>query len=216
MNVEDAANPIVEFFHKLLGRNLWILPTALSISSWFIYNQDESRWYMLFCAILFGLITILYIIVCICSFIHRIYVRYCEEKEAEEIRIKKVEAAKVKQREDNEQYASYIWKLVCHADADSISVATLLLSCEMLDNDRHIRFVPFPKNNNRNSDEQIKLNAFCEISSYFSYYNSSYSTIELIKREQCREGIYFHIEPYFYLLLENYLNNNQWEKVALT
>lgn len=216
MNVEDTANPIVEFFHKLLGRNLWILPTALSISSWFIYNKDESHWYMLFSAIFFGLITVLYIIVCIFSFIRRIYVSHCEEKEAEKFRLKEVEVAKVKQRKENEQYASYIWKLVSHAESDSISVATLLFSCEMLDNDRHIRFAPFPKNNNRNSDEQIKINAFCEISNYFSYNNSSYSSIELIKREQCREGIYFHIEPYFYLLLENYLKNNRWEKVALT
>lgn len=31
---EDSINPIINFFHKLLGNNLWILPAALAFASW--------------------------------------------------------------------------------------------------------------------------------------------------------------------------------------
>ena len=34
---EDTINPIINFLHKLLGKNLWILPVVLAFSSGYIY-----------------------------------------------------------------------------------------------------------------------------------------------------------------------------------
>lgn len=214
MSVEEAANPIVEFFHKLLGRNLWIVPTAISLSSWYIYNQDTSRWYLLFSAILFGIITVLYGIVCVLSFIKRLFLMFVNEKEEKEQRRKQIEAANNTEKGKKEKYASYIWKFVCHAKPDSIYVASLLLSCEMLNGDKYIRYVPFPESNKRDSEEELRFNAFAEICCYFTYNDSKYcNTLSLIERDQCREGIYYKIDPFFYSLLENYISTNKWEKI---
>lgn len=57
---EDTINPIINFLHKLLGKNLWILPVALAFSSGYIYLYVNNTWWLLYIAIICSLISILY------------------------------------------------------------------------------------------------------------------------------------------------------------
>lgn len=56
---EDTINSIINFLHKLLGKNLWILPVALAFSSWYIYLYVNNTWWLLYIAIICSLISIL-------------------------------------------------------------------------------------------------------------------------------------------------------------
>lgn len=213
MSTEESINPIVEFFHKFLGGNLWILPLALTISSWIMYEKDNERWYFLFSAILFGIVTVLYLLVQLFLFLKKVYINHLRNVALREKQIKDTEVAKANEHLQKTKHASQIWKLVAHADKSKIEIASKMLSLEMFEENERIRFVPMPPNGF--GPEHTIVQAFYHVSEYFRFQKQYYSKIVLIEREQTREGYYFYIEPYFYLLLKNFAEVGKWEKVSI-
>lgn len=211
MSIEDAVNPIVDFINRLLGHHLWIVPIAISATSWLVYRIDESRWYLLYIAILFGIITVLYVLSQLYSLIANCISEHKQKKKAEEKKAKEAECARNNERRCREERATQIWKLVCHAKIDMVDAATHFLGLEVFDENKYVRYLAFPKGGDYQGSKLF--DAFCQVAEYFEYpvpYSSPFSLIQL---ERCKEGVYFYFNEYFYSLLENYSRTKEWKKL---
>lgn len=207
MSIEEAINPVVDFFHKLLGRHLWIVPTAISATSWIVYKIDETKWYLLYMAILFGLITGLYIMAQLFALIKNGISKIISKRKTKRRKLKEAECVRSNEIRRREEHASIIWKLVCHTDKEILDAALHFLDLEIFDGNKYIRYLPLPKN----EDYQGRrvYDAFNQIADHFYY--PSHAT--LVERERSKEGLYFQIESYFYSLLESYATTKTWKKL---
>lgn len=207
---EDTLNPIVTFLHKLLGNNLWILPTALAVTSWIMWFIEGSNWFLAI-AILSSTISILYICTVIYTSIKSKIISRKEAKAATKHR-QREEAEKVLEEENRERkHASKVWKLVAHTKMEAIDLAAFLLSLEIHDGQECLRFCPI-----RTTDNYEKQRLQWQLTNlhlHFEYNSPNYAHIKLIQVEQFPDVIYFNIEPYFYKLLKHYVDTKKWEKI---
>ena len=208
---EETINPIINFFHKLLGNNLWILPVAVTIASWYIFYLHQDKWIMLYIAIICSLIAILHIFSRIF-----IWIRNAIKKHLHNIKVRDALENRAKQDQaenerKNREHAAYIWKLVGHLDKDLIMGATLFLTLEIHDDDKHIRFVKIPKKQLSEEDKRFRL--YFDIIEKLTFNDSYGSFIKLIIEERVNDIMYFYIEPYFFNLIENFQLTQKWIKI---
>lgn len=136
---EDTINPIINFFHKLLGNNLWIIPVSVGIASWCIYCIYPDKWIVLYVAITCSVIAVLHICSNLCLWIKKTIKKHKEKAVAKELAIHRREQEFAANERRNLEYASAIWKLVAHIDNNLIEAATMFLSLEIHDEDKHVR-----------------------------------------------------------------------------
>lgn len=208
---EETINPIINFFHKLLGNNLWILPVAVAIASWYIFYLHQDKWIMLYIAIICSLIAILHIFSRIFVFISNIIKRHRSNIKALNDSEKRAKQAQVYDEKQAREHATTIWKYVAHLDTDLIMAATLFLSIEIHDEDKHIRFVKIPKD--LFSDEGKLYQLYLEIIGKITFQNYNGTIVRLIDFERYNDIMYFYIEPYFFSLIENFQITKKWVKI---
>ncbi len=212
MNIEeDSLNPIITFFHKLLGNDLWIIPISVAIASWIIFYFYPEKWIVLYVGIICSLIAILHICSSIFVWIKNVIRNRKNEKDAKEKSIKKREQEKAAIERKKLEHASAIWKLVAHLDNDLIWGATLFLALEIHDGDKNIRFVKIPTE--QFSEESKRYNFYFSIIEKLTFSNGYNSSLKMIRSERVNDIMYFHFEPYFLSLLENFYATQKWIKI---
>lgn len=209
--VEESITPIISFLHKLLGNNLWILPVAFAIGSWCMYYLYPEKWLLLYTAIVCSIIAILLIFIRIFVFITNIIKRHRSNIKAREDSEKRAKQAQVYDEKQAREHATTIWKYVAHLDTDLIMAATLFLSIEIHDEDKHIRFVKIPKD--LFSDEGKLYQLYLEIIGKLTFQNYNGTIVRLIDFERFNDIMYFDIDPYFFSLIENFQITKKWVKV---
>ncbi len=212
MNLEEETlSPIIKFFHKLLGNNLWILPVAVAIASWCIFYLYQDNWIILYIAIICSLIVVLHIFSCIFIWIRNAFRSHRSNVEARETAAKRAKQAQADNERRSREHADAIWKLVGHLDTDLIWAATLFLSLDIHDDDKLIRFVKIPIDNFSEDGKRYRL--YFEIIHKLTFSNEYGSSFKLINDERVNDIMYFHIEPYFFSLIESFQTTQNWTKV---
>lgn len=212
MNMEEEIiNPLINFFHKLLGDNLWILPIAVAIASWCIFYLHQDKWIILYIAIICSLIAILHIFSRIFMWIRNAFIRYQSNVKTREAAAKRAKQAQADNERTNREHADTIWKLVGHLDTDLIRATTLFLSLEIHDGDKLIRFVKIPKD--QFSEEGKRYRLYFNIIRKLTFQNGYSSSFKLINEERVKDIMYFYIEPYFFNLIENFQSTQKWIKI---
>lgn len=208
---EDTINPIINFFHKLLGTNLWILPVSVAVSSWILYYIYPNIWWHLYIAMICSSIAFLHL--CSISFvgIKKAIKRHKCKKAEERMAMKKSEQERVENERRKREHANTIWKYVAHLDKDLISATCCFLQLDIHDEDKHIRFVKIP---NEDFSDKVKLyRLYFRIIEELTFKCGYNSSIKMIDYERVNDVMYFQIEPYFYTLLENYESTKKWNKL---
>ncbi len=211
---EDTINPIVNFIHKLLGNNLWILPVSIAIASWIIwyfYPEKHGEWWLLYVAIICSLIAMLHICSVVFIWIKNTYNDRKKNKAAKNTEIKRCEQELATREQKKREHASYIWKFVAHLDDDVIKAATLFLSLGIHDEDKCIRYVKIPSE--EHYEERKHINIYFQIIQRLTFTNGYRSSCKMITDERVNNIIYFYIEPYFLCLIEHYQKTKKWEKL---
>lgn len=212
MNLEEETiNPIINFLHKLLGNNLWILPIAIAIASWCVFYLYQDKWIVLYIAIICSLISILYIFSRIFIWIKDIITKHkmkIEEREAFVMRAKQAQAENERQ---NREHAASIWKLVGHLDIDLIKAATVFLTLKIHDEDKYVRFIKIPKDHG--SEEYKLYDLLFGIIGKLTFQGNYGTPFKLINEERIKDIMYFHIDSYFFSLIENFKSTGNWIKL---
>lgn len=204
---EDFATAIVSFFHKFLGKKLWIVPLALAIGLWSAWFYGKKDWYIFSSAIFFSAIIGLFFITILYSLIalgiNKIIQHY---KNKNQERTNSLNLEKRRKNKENE-HANRVWKLVAHSELDYIKIASYILSLEKHDDNDYVRFFKSPK---PFSNEEKMFNAIYGIQNYFNFQG-----YPLLKIEQTLGGIYITIDPYFYKLLDQFNQREEWKKIEI-
>lgn len=208
---KDVITSVVSFLHKLLGHNLWILPVAIAIASWYLYFYVLNHWGILYAALICSLITILLIVYNLYAALKNAIKRRKRRKAEELAQINKIEREKALAEREKNEYIDFIWKYIAHIDADLVSKTTSFLDLDIHDGNQRIRFIKLP--DNCSYSEQKKIDDYKDLCRKFTFVNPSETTLELIEYEYLNNVIYFYIEPYFHALLENFRKTNRWEKI---
>lgn len=207
---EEAINPIVNFFHKLLGNHLWILPAALGVTGWIMWGINGSDIY-LFIAILCSAIIVLYIITLIFAGIRKVVKSYNKKKVAKKTRELQEKQRQLDITNKEQHHASRIWRLVAHTDIEFVKGASVVLDFGIHDNNECLRFLQIPKNADRTWHSG--LNGLSTIASHFQYNLGYGNQIKLIEIIQQKDVIYIQIEEYFYRLIKNFVDTGKWVKL---
>ena len=208
---EDSINPIINFFHKLLGNNLWILPAALAFASWIVWFIDGSNLY-LFTAILCSAIIFLYISTLIYAGIQRAIKSHKTKTIAKRTRELQEKQKQLDLKNEENRHASRIWKLVAHTNLEFVKGAMVLLNFGIHDEDECLRFIQIPQNNS-DSTWYKGLQGISKIAAHFEYNLGYGNHVKLIDIIQQKDVIYIQIEAYFYKLLKHFADTENWEKI---
>ena len=208
---EDTINPIINFLHKLLGKNLWILPVALAFSSGYIYLYVNNTWWLLYIAIICSLISILYFLSISFVVVKNTIKHYNDKKAADKAFEKKQAQEKDAKEQKVQEHNNIIWKFVAHLDSDLITAATLFLQLDIHDDDKYTRYVKIPTNGSYKEHELYQ--ACLAIVNELTFQKNIDYPVRMIEYEQVNQIVYFYIEPYFFSLVENYKTTAKWTKV---
>ncbi len=146
-----------------------------------------------------------------CVGIKKTIKRYKRNKEAEKLAIKKSEQERAEAERHKREHANTIWKYVAHLDKEFISAACCFLQLDIHDEDKHIRFIKIQKEDF--SDKAKLYRVYFRIIDELTFRCGYNSSIKLINYERVNDIMYFHIESYFYTLLENYESTKKWNKL---
>lgn len=208
---EDSISPIINFLHKLLGSNLWILPISFAIGSWSLFLHRPDIWWLLYIAIICTIIFVLHIFSIIYIKIKNAFKKKQDKLFAKEYAIKKELQEKAEAEQRKQKYANKIWKCVAHLDKDLISASMLFLQLDIHDDDKYTRYVKIPTNGS--SKEHELYQACLAIVNELTFQKNIGYPVRMIEYEQVNQIVYFYIEPYFFSLVENYKTTAKWTKV---
>lgn len=208
---EDSISPIINFLHKLLGSNLWILPISFAIGSWSLFLHRPDIWWLLYIAIICTIIFVLHIFSIIYIKIKNAFKKKQDKLFAKEYAIKKELQEKAEAEQRKQKHANKIWKCVAHLDNDLISASMLFLQLNIHDDDKYTRYVKIPTNGS--SKEHELYQACLVIVNELTFQKNIGYPVRMIEYEQVNQIVYFYIEPYFFSLVENYKTTAKWTKV---
>lgn len=208
---EDSISPIINFLHKLLGSNLWILPISFAIGSWSLFLHRPDIWWLLYIAIICTIIFVLHIFSIIYIKIKNAFKKKQDKLFAKEYAIKKELQEKAEAEQRKQKHANKIWKCVAHLDNDLISASMLFLQLNIHDDDKYLRYVKIPENSY--GDEYKLFQCYIKIIESFTFYFESGYRIKLIEEEKINDIMYFKIDRYFYNLLYSFKETGVWRKI---
>ena len=208
---EDSISPIINFLHKLLGSNLWILPISFAIGSWSLFLHRPDIWWLLYIAIICTIIFVLHIFSIIYIKIKNAFKKKQDKLFAKEYAIKKELQEKAEAEQRKQKHANKIWKCVAHLDNDLISASMLFLQLNIHDDDKYTRYVKIPTNGSYKEHELYQ--ACLAIVNELTFQKNIDYPVRMIEYEQVNQIVYFYIEPYFFSLVENYKTTAKWTKV---
>ena len=180
-------------FKILIGKDGWIIWTAASIVSWWIFTAERIQVFFyiaLFCSI----VVLLKICNAIFNSLIKLRAKHLAQVEVDQIEAKRVDD--IRQRELF--YSKIIWQQFYIVDKKYLDSALKLLDFEKIPQFEYSRFI---KRDLINSELESEIwRTICNLRIQQEYYQQ----YDLIKQDRKPEGIILNFDYYFYLLLTHY------------
>ena len=202
---------IYGFCQRIFGKNLWFIPLIVACTAWYMFycgkELHDWPWYLPI-AIASTLLTIILFF----QSYGKSYLKSWWDKHVQKkLENEKAKKARIVQEKKKEERHSLIWKYVAYTNKDDLNLIASLLELNCHDNNKLTRYFIIPKDNF--CKEYKLLNKLVYIASLFTFSTGYINPLILITVERQREVVYFHIDSYFFELLENYRKTNIWEKL---
>lgn len=209
-DIKDTVDAVIGFLSKIVGNQHWVYLFSLCLVCWYGFYLSNSFWFLL-SSIFLSLILVISFMVTIYNVVAKHISNYRNKKRVKEQKHQNELLQKKQKIEQAQQHASLIWHYVGYFDKVKIDRAISFLTFPIHDNNKYVRFIRRPHDNDfERYDEYWKL--YNSIAKY-QFGRQHYNKLALLDKTEINEGFYVKFEPYFYSLLENYLQNNKWEKL---
>ena len=191
--MSELSDNISALLKVLIGKDGWIIWTAASIVSWWIFTADRIIIFFyiaLFCSIV--------ILLKICNAIYNSFIKL-RAKHLARIEVEQIEAKRVNDIRKKELfYNKIIWQHFYIADKKYLDFALKLLDYDKIPQFEYSRFI---KRDLINSELESEIwSTICNLRAQQEYYQH----YDLIKEERKPEGIILNFDRYFYSLLLHY------------
>lgn len=189
----EFGDNISALFKVLIGKDGWIIWTAASIVSWWIFTADRIQVFFyiaLFCSIV--------VLLKICNAIYNSFLKL-RSKHLAQIEVEQIEAKRVNDIRQRELlYNKIIWQQFYIVDKKYLDSALKLLDFDKIPQFEYSRFI---KRDLINSELESEMwSTICNLRVQQEYYQQ----YDLIKQEMKPEGIILNFDSYFYSLLLHY------------
>ena len=189
----EFGDNVSALFKILIGKDGWIIWTAASIVSWWIFTAERIQVFFyiaLFCSI----VVLLKICNAIFNSLIKLRAKHLAQVEVDQIEAKRVDD--IRQRELF--YSKIIWQQFYIVDKKYLDSALKLLDFEKIPQFEYSRFI---KRDLINSELESEIwRTICNLRIQQEYYQQ----YDLIKQDRKPEGIILNFDYYFYLLLTHY------------
>lgn len=191
--MSELSDNISALLKVLIGKDGWIIWTAASIVSWWIFTADRILIFFyiaLFCSIV--------ILLKICNAIYNSFIKL-RAKHLARIEVEQIEAKRVNNIRKTELfYNKIIWQHFYIADKKDLDFALKLLDYDKIPQFEYSRFI---KRDLINSKLESEIwDTICNLRVQKEYYQQ----YDLIKEDRHPEGIILNFDRYFYSLLLHY------------
>lgn len=191
--MSELSDNISALLKVLIGKDGWIIWTAASIVSWWIFTADRIIIFFyiaLFCSIV--------ILLKICNAIYNSFIKL-RAKHLARIEVEQIEAKRVNDIRKKELfYNKIIWQHFYIADKKYLDFALKLLDYDKIPQFEYSRFI---KRDLINSELESEIwSTICNLRVQQEYYQH----YDLITEERKPEGIILNFDRYFYSLLLHY------------
>lgn len=200
----EFGDNISALFKVLIGKDGWIIWTAASIVSWWIFTADRIQVFFyiaLFCSIV--------VLLKICNAIYNSFLKL-RSKHLAQIEVEQIEAKRfndIRQREL--LYNKIIWQQFYIVDKKYLDSALKLLDFDKIPQFEYSRFI---KRDLINSELESEMwSTICNLRIQQEYYQQ----YDLIKQEMKPEGIILNFDSYFYLLLDHYKQTGERKYIEI-
>ena len=200
----EFGDNISALFKVLIGKDGWIIWTAASIVSWWIFTADRIQVFFyiaLFCSIV--------VLLKICNAIYNSFLKL-RSKHLAQIEVEQIEAKRfndIRQREL--LYNKIIWQQFYIVDKKYLDSALKLLDFDKIPQFEYSRFI---KRDLINSELESEMwSTICNLRIQQEYYQQ----YDLIKQERKPEGIILNFDSYFYLLLDHYKQTGERKYIEI-
>lgn len=191
--MSELGDNISALLKLLIGKDGWIIWTAASIVSWWIFTADRILIFFyiaLFCSIV--------ILLKICNAIYNSFIKL-RAKHLARIEVEQIEAKRVNDIRKKELfYNKIIWQHFYIANKKYLDFALKLLDYDKIPQFEYSRFI---KRDLINSELESEIwSTICNLRVQQEYYQQ----YDLIKEDRKPEGIILNFDSYFYSLLLHY------------
>ena len=200
----EFGDNISALFKVLIGKDGWIIWTAASIVSWWIFTADRIQVFFyiaLFCSIV--------VLLKICNAIYNSFLKL-RSKHLAQIEVEQIEAKRVNDIRQRELlYNKIIWQQFYIVDKKYLDSALKLLDFDKIPQFEYSRFI---KRDLINSELESEMwSTICNLRVQQEYYQQ----YDLIKQEMKPEGIILNFDSYFYLLLDHYKQTGERKYIEI-
>lgn len=200
----EFGDNISALFKVLIGKDGWIIWTAASIVSWWIFTADRIQVFFyiaLFCSIV--------VLLKICNAIYNSFLKL-RSKHLAQIEVEQIEAKRVNDIRQRELlYNKIIWQQFYIVDKKYLDSALKLLDFDKIPQFEYSRFI---KRDLINSELESEMwSTICNLRIQQEYYQQ----YDLIKQEMKPEGIILNFDSYFYLLLDHYKQTGERKYIEI-
>ena len=191
--MSELGDNISALLKLLIGKDGWIIWTAASIVSWWIFTADRIQVFFyiaLFCSIV--------VLLKICNAIYNSFIKL-RAKHLARIEVEQIEAKRVNDIRKKELfYNKIIWQHFYIADKKYLDFALKLLDYDKIPQFEYSRFI---KRDLINSELESEIwSTICNLRVQQEYYQQ----YDLIKEDRKPEGIILNFDSYFCSLLLHY------------
>ena len=202
--MSELGDNISALLKVLIGKDGWIIWTAASIVSWWIFTADRIIIFFyiaLFCSIV--------ILLKICNAIYNSFIKL-RAKHLARIEVEQIEAKRVNDIRQRELlYNKIIWQQFYIVDKKYLDSALKLLDFDKIPQFEYSRFI---KRDLINSELESEMwSTICNLRIQQEYYQQ----YDLIKQEMKPEGIILNFDSYFYLLLDHYKQTGERKYIEI-
>lgn len=209
-DIKDTIDAIIGFLSKIVGNQHWIYLVSLCLVCWYGFYLSNSFWFLL-SSIFLSLIIVISFLVSIYHIITKHISKHRTKKRVKEQKYQNELLQEKQKKEQAQKHASLVWHYVGYFDKEKIEAATVFLTFKIHDGNKYVRFIKRPPETDYKANELYwKL---YNIIHMYQFNRPHYNRLALLDKTDINEGFYVEIEPYFYSLLENYLENGKWEKL---
>lgn len=202
--MSELGDNISALLKVLIGKDGWIIWTAASIVSWWIFTADRIQVFFyiaLFCSIV--------VLLKICNAIYNSFLKL-RSKHLAQIEVEQIEAKRVNDIRQRELlYNKIIWQQFYIVDKKYLDSALKLLDFDKIPQFEYSRFI---KRDLINSELESEMwSTICNLRIQQEYYQQ----YDLIKQEMKPEGIILNFDSYFYLLLDHYKQTGERKYIEI-
>ena len=202
--MSELSDNVSALLKVLIGKDGWIIWTAASIVSWWIFTADRIIIFFyiaLFCSIV--------ILLKICNAIYNSFIKL-RAKHLARIEVEQIEAKRVNDIRKKELfYNKIIWQQFYIVAKKYLDSALKLLDFDKIPQFEYSRFI---KRDLINSELESEMwSTICNLRIQQEYYQQ----YDLIKQEMKPEGIILNFDSYFYLLLDHYKQTGERKYIEI-